>query len=320
MAPKKAVAEGATTRSQNVNDEVNDTEDLAHAMDNEIDQSNDLTSDVDAVEKALGQTSTNSKGSKRSKESKDQQAKIEKLQEELANLKKQVRNPGKRKPRQSIGNPEEEAKNKKINDQTKKLMTKLFEFIPNDLSRYRVKCKTLVHNNRTYSKGHPIAASEANEYATQRVKKGNKGANDVVEKANPNPSTTQLKKVRKARTSKDDILPQTIIKNSKEENSEENNHEKQFVPDYRTVNQLSIEELREIVSSPAFKRVAVQLGSDEEVDYDSDSDLEKDPEPVVKSTDQKQAGTLLQKYVQPVLVRKKTDVEHSDNEIFDSVV
>ena len=43
---------------------------------------------------------------------------------------------------------------------------------------------------------------------------------------------------------------------------------RKFVPDHRTVDQLSIEELREIVSSPAFKKVAVQLGSDEEVDYD----------------------------------------------------
>ena len=68
-------------------------------------------------------------------------------------------------------------------------------------------------------------------------------------------------------------MPQTIIKHSKEENSEENNHEKQFVPDHRTVDQLSIEELREIVNSPAFKKVAVQWGSNDEVDYDSDSDL-----------------------------------------------
>ena len=60
MPPKKAVAEGATTRaqssqSQSINDEVNDTEDLTsdvpalvatltgHAMGDEIDQSNEHT-------------------------------------------------------------------------------------------------------------------------------------------------------------------------------------------------------------------------------------------------------------------------------------
>ena len=44
-----------------------------------------------------------------------------------------------------------------------------------------------------------------------------------------------LKKVRTAKTSQDDTLPQTIIKHSKEENSEENDHKKQFVSDHRTV-------------------------------------------------------------------------------------
>ena len=70
MPPKKAVAEGATTRAQSsqgqsINDEVNDTEDLTsdvpalvaaltgHAMGDEIDQSNEHTEGEQDIVKHL---------------------------------------------------------------------------------------------------------------------------------------------------------------------------------------------------------------------------------------------------------------------------
>ena len=48
---------------------------------------------------------------------------------------------GKRKPRQSIGNPIEDAKVKRENDQIKKLMVKIFVFIPKTCCAIDIFCQ-----------------------------------------------------------------------------------------------------------------------------------------------------------------------------------
>ena len=142
-------------------------------------------------------------------------------------------------------------------------------------------------------------------------------------KKKPSERNSNLKKVRRQKKSDNDTSKQAIGGKSKENNSEENGYStEKFVPDFRTADDLSIDQINQIVNSPGFKEATKHLVTSaspdgqyvDQVDYESDSDLEERAESEWATQKNDTAITAYSKYVQPIINNRETVVSHSDNE------